>query len=608
MMLCAIALMSTCAISQSQWSEVPLPFVAPSLEHISFIDSLHGCLVDRYQGILFYTADNGVTWAVDTIPAPHSIRKCTVVSDSTIWVWGDKGTSPGAAALMLSTDAGRTWARRDPPDTLQVRGMEFLSDSLVWLAGSSHLWVSNDGGVSWQQRGALFHMGSPVLPRSLECFDDSVGFIGGDMHSFPPQRTTDGGRTWEVFFIYPSVGGYGDACGPEQFAGDGLCSFTYHYASEATNEHFSGTVIGWNRLRDTLHVKTNPYNSGQWARAISREKVWLRDDYASHVLRRTTDGGNTWMRDTFAVGLSNALYDLRGHRFVLGSGRLFRLEEDPTGTGEGEFPLALNNAWYYRITYPSSYGPSTITYSTVQVTGDTVMPGGRHFRVLDRADLMGGRYIRCDSGVVSYWDTSAPAGEKRIVDLTAGQGERDTISMDGSHTLWNGYTSSVAGATYPMTVFGRPSVQRNFHFDGIVIGQLTFADGLGYSRYEFNGDSGDPVVIWELIGCTIDGVTYGTVLAVPTDQEGPLAFALAQNFPNPFNPSTTIGYAIPDRAFVTMTVCNTLGQQVAVLQSGIQDAGAHEVMFHASHLPSGLYFYRLQAGPYVATGKCLLVK
>jgi photosystem II stability/assembly factor-like uncharacterized protein len=88
----------------------------------------------------------------------------------------------------------------------------------------------------------------------------------------------------------------------------------------------------------------------------------------------------------------------------------------------------------------------------------------------------------------------------------------------------------------------------------------------------------------------------------------PLAFRLAQNYPNPFNPSTTIGYGLPNRSHVTLTVFNTLGQQVATLQNGEQDAGYHEVKFDATNLSSGVYFYRMQAGSYVETKKLLLMR
>jgi hypothetical protein len=88
----------------------------------------------------------------------------------------------------------------------------------------------------------------------------------------------------------------------------------------------------------------------------------------------------------------------------------------------------------------------------------------------------------------------------------------------------------------------------------------------------------------------------------------PSSFALEQNFPNPFNPLTTIRYGIPTCSIVKLSVYNTLGQQVALLQDGEQEAGYHEVKFDGSGLSSGVYFYRLTAGTFVETKKLLLVR
>ncbi len=95
------------------------------------------------------------------------------------------------------------------------------------------------------------------------------------------------------------------------------------------------------------------------------------------------------------------------------------------------------------------------------------------------------------------------------------------------------------------------------------------------------------------------------LLPVETAGELPSGFALLQNYPNPFNPSTTIRYGLPTRSHVTLTVFNTLGQQVATLVEGEQEAGFHEAVFDASGLASGVYLYRLQTGDFVETKRLL---
>ncbi|GEM_PF-6802961 len=88
----------------------------------------------------------------------------------------------------------------------------------------------------------------------------------------------------------------------------------------------------------------------------------------------------------------------------------------------------------------------------------------------------------------------------------------------------------------------------------------------------------------------------------------PTKFQLSENYPNPFNPSTTIKYALPKAAEVQLTVYNLLGRQVRTLVNGSQKAGYHRVQFDAASLTSGIYFYRIEAGSFSKTRKMLLVK
>jgi hypothetical protein len=85
-------------------------------------------------------------------------------------------------------------------------------------------------------------------------------------------------------------------------------------------------------------------------------------------------------------------------------------------------------------------------------------------------------------------------------------------------------------------------------------------------------------------------------------------FSLNQNYPNPFNPSTTIEFSVKENSTVTLSVYNILGQKTATLLNGAVTAGIHKIQFDASHLSSGVYFYKLTAGANSKVMKMLLLK
>jgi photosystem II stability/assembly factor-like uncharacterized protein len=92
------------------------------------------------------------------------------------------------------------------------------------------------------------------------------------------------------------------------------------------------------------------------------------------------------------------------------------------------------------------------------------------------------------------------------------------------------------------------------------------------------------------------------------DDITPTEFYLEQNFPNPFNPSTTIQFSLPKSGDVTLKIYNLLGEEVKTLVDEYKEIGNHSIQFNANNLASGIYFYRIQAGSFVQTKKMILVK
>ncbi len=108
----------------------------------------------------------------------------------------------------------------------------------------------------------------------------------------------------------------------------------------------------------------------------------------------------------------------------------------------------------------------------------------------------------------------------------------------------------------------------------------------------------------------VGSFTASSATGIKNDQTSSSAgaFRLEQNFPNPLNPSTVIGYQIGAVSHVTLKVFNVLGEEVAILVNETQNPGEYRVSFDGSKLPSGIYFYRMNAGSYSAIEKLVLMK
>ena len=105
---------------------------------------------------------------------------------------------------------------------------------------------------------------------------------------------------------------------------------------------------------------------------------------------------------------------------------------------------------------------------------------------------------------------------------------------------------------------------------------------------------------------TVAKRSYNKILF--TGDEIPVTYHLSQNFPNPFNPATTIQYQLPKNGFVTLKIYDILGKEVADLVNDQKTQGRYSVNFDASRLASGVYIYQLLVNDYVSSKKMLFLK
>ncbi|MBI3111003.1 MAG: CHRD domain-containing protein [Ignavibacteriales bacterium] len=170
---------------------------------------------------------------------------------------------------------------------------------------------------------------------------------------------------------------------------------------------------------------------------------------------------------------------------------------------------------------------------------------------------------------------NAPAG------TNAGVVKNITLVDNSSSGMW---TSS--DATQPLTDL----LMRELIKGRLYMNVHTSANPGGEIRGQVSGSTG--------IATSVERTDHDVI---------PVEFMLDQNYPNPFNPATTITYRLARTGTVSLSVFNTLGQLVATLVDGLQEAGIHNITFEAGSLPSGIYLYRLTAGGATVQAKKMML-
>ncbi len=311
----------------------------------------------------------------------------------------------------------------------------------------------------------------------------------------------------------------------------------------------------------------------------------------------STDNGATWIQeDTSFTENTNCFAEMKGSIYAGTNHGVFRSTDDGTSwtaintgmshqtvglaiIGSVIFAATSGQGIYSSLDSGTTWNPvysTDFTFTGLLSFGGKLFGGA--FQFVDSPST-GGIFVSTDLG--NTWGHSDAGMQEHGVNVLSSHGTKLFAGTDTSVFL-----SIDTGATWHRVSFGTP-------IDSLVVLSFTATDS-----YLFKG--------------TLDGAwrcPLSDVTSVPLlQQTRPGDFFLAQNFPNPFNPTTRINYRIPTAGYVTLDVYDLLGRRVATVVSEPQQAGNHWARFDAVDLASGIYYYRLRLGSSTITKKLVLIK
>jgi len=274
------------------------------------------------------------------------------------------------------------------------------------------------------------------------------------------------------------------------------------------------------------------------------------------------------------------------------------------------FPLKVGNTWYYRTWY-FPY-PMVGTYHKEYIDKDTLINGIKYYKLVKRFNNY--EWLRIDSANGNFLAYSPGNGcgsysNDKIIDSLASR------INDQIYCLYQSFFTRRCSDTGTISIFNITTEKKGFGRDGLIIGGVTYAKNFGVMK-SCMGEPPPCEVFTDLIGCRINGIVYGDTNLVNIEQissEIPNGFFLYQNFPNPFNPTTKINFDITsnvkgETSKVKLVVYNAIGKEISTLVNQQLSAGSYSVEFDASNYPSGIYYYRLEAGDFSEVRKMILVK
>lgn len=566
-------------------------------QNIGWAVGSYGEVYPNYYGIVWKTTNGGETWIEKTTsPAPSSYWDMCFVNETTGWVVGENNpTGPGI--VKKTTDGGETWFEQTIPFQYHLEAINFIDEQFGWILGSYLLLHTTNGGDDW-----IIQYSDPSIGSEDMFFvDENVGWV---THGI--LKTTDSGINWSA---------------QNNPTSNSLASIFFLNSTEGWIVGYNGTILHTTNGGNPYFVDLLLPNGGEEIASNSNYEItWSSENVDSVNIYLSLDNGVSWsdividypsynssnngfiwnVPDTTSDQCLIKIEDSSDPFFYDISENTFKIIELPRFT---YFPLSVGNIWYF-----SSGHDGVIKYK-VEVEKDTLLDDNNTYAKLRQLytpndSLLYVFYLREENNkIIRYPNYIVLNYDMNIGDSVTSVFEYPYPSVLDDINLNN--------------VFGR--YLSTYYFSFTQYDYYSYTDSIGFNTWV--ADTWTNYFPEYLLGCIIDGVSYGLVSVEEENESIPVAFLLSQNYPNPFNPSTLISYQLPVTSNVTLKVYDILGREVATLVNEEKPAGSYEVQFDShsgkvQNLTSGIYFYQINAGDpstssgqgYSETKKMILIK
>ena len=490
---------------------------------------------------------------------------------------------------FLVVQVNAQWVHQSSGTEKAFHNLHFLNENLGWACGYDGTIVkTTNGGTDWISQ----NIGTLDEVHAIFFIDSLTGWA--ILYEFLPYRhgsiihSTDGGDSWNVQLS--------------------ITDFTFH-SIHFTDEN-NGWVAGSNGIAfhttngGTTWIQQYPPTQGGWLWPIffiDNNIGWTAGD-PLFGLFKSTNGGNSWM--SYPIPVVERIYSLIFLDYNTGwvsaaHGQIAKSvdggitwENLQSGTSEylrDIFFIDYNTGWCVghngTILYTTDAGVNWISQSS------------NTFSVLRAVQFI---------NVLIGW----AVGENGVILKTENAGIPVELVSFIAELVGNSVNLSWITAT-ELNNFGF-EVERKYLDEWEKIG---FVDGVGTTTemqyYSFTDNINElklsDKISYRLKQLDLDG-TYEYSNEVEVIIEQPTEYFLSQNFPNPFNPGTTISFTLKETTDVNLKVYDLIGNLIAIIVDENLNSGKHEITFDGTGLTSGVYYYKLEAGRYKNVKKMLLIK